>query len=276
MGCWLGTCAVTNLSIFENDPIRAYILSRSQTHDDPNHRLYDATWGGGYTYVEDVWFPHFLPLKGLYDDYGGITEVERDFNSTIVEHTLRKHVVETPDNRRCPVKKDGTFEDLLGWIERGEVQLKDRVFGGSMRLGLMLVHESAFQFVVGLGEDIGHRLSPLVYGTYKLDYVDTNSYVYAVALHDLDYRHCFMPSMVKHLPAERHEEFYTGTKTGPELDELKALTFDHAKFAFGMSKLRKGFMPQAGKGSQDENDEEIGKLAGFTKKLIAEQKKRHR
>lgn len=66
MGCWNGTCALTGLPIVVDDEI-VLIPLISTTNIFGNYLTYRP---------EDKYSPLGLPIKGLYDDYGGIEKIQ--------------------------------------------------------------------------------------------------------------------------------------------------------------------------------------------------------
>ena len=71
MGCWNGTCLVSNLPIYAGDEVVFFILKRK--HDV-------QTVDGGHYYADDLYEPLLYPIVGEYDDYGCIENVEEDFS----------------------------------------------------------------------------------------------------------------------------------------------------------------------------------------------------
>lgn len=63
MGCWLGTCAISQLPIFDSEPCRIVFLQQSVGWDAEYH-------GGGVMDVDHLWTPASMPILGTYDDYG--------------------------------------------------------------------------------------------------------------------------------------------------------------------------------------------------------------
>src|SRR5277367_2525150 len=76
MGCWNGTDALTQLAIGAGDPCRLVIILPYKYSDDD--------LGGGYCYSTGMYEPFALPIKGKYDDYGGIDRIEEDLNTQFI------------------------------------------------------------------------------------------------------------------------------------------------------------------------------------------------
>ena len=71
MGCWNGTCALTNLPIREGEEVYLYILKK-------NDYFKLESVGGGICYPTEIAHPHTLPLLGTYNDYGAVENIKND------------------------------------------------------------------------------------------------------------------------------------------------------------------------------------------------------
>ena len=63
MGCYSFTCAVSGLPIGADDPVYYLLVQQSPWVDR-------SAW--------DAWVPRTLPLRGLYDSYGGVKDIADD------------------------------------------------------------------------------------------------------------------------------------------------------------------------------------------------------
>jgi len=100
MGCWNGTCGLSNLPIHAGEPVVAYLVAVSQ-HIDPN----------GSCYSMEPAYPVSLPIRARYNDYGSIEEV--NLLDPVVQLTAKAFGIE-PD----------AFEEWVGGISTGDVKLK--------------------------------------------------------------------------------------------------------------------------------------------------------
>lgn len=113
MGCWNGTCAVSNLAITYGDPCRLIIIEE---------KPYGYS-GGGFCYSTDAWYPRVMPIKGIYDDYGSIERFElNDFHEISFEQ-FKEDWVDPPPNE-VHAKEEMyldklSWEGIIGAIERG-------------------------------------------------------------------------------------------------------------------------------------------------------------
>lgn len=66
MGCWNGTCGLSNLPILHGDKVVCFIVKKDDYENKISHECYP--W--------DHSSPLTFPLIGYYDDYGGIENIE--------------------------------------------------------------------------------------------------------------------------------------------------------------------------------------------------------
>lgn len=70
MGCWNGTCGLTNMPIKHGDKIVLFLL---------RYNIRDGCNGGaGITYQNDMYSPITIPIYGEYNDYGGIENISKN------------------------------------------------------------------------------------------------------------------------------------------------------------------------------------------------------
>ena len=85
MGCWNETCAITQMPIQNGDPVVLVFLTKvDQT--DQNH--------DGFCYSNAIWAPKFLPVFGSYDDYGGIEDVQENWNTQHIVQQLAEELAQ--------------------------------------------------------------------------------------------------------------------------------------------------------------------------------------
>lgn len=114
MGCWNGTCGLSQLPIHAGDPVIGFLLegrgARREGHNG----------AGGYCYSTDAAAPLFIPIRGKYDDYGAIEEIK---GSRILVSFFNKEEKITlhPDcGDDSKPKKPKTVKDLVNYVERGQ------------------------------------------------------------------------------------------------------------------------------------------------------------
>ena len=129
MGCWAGTDALTQLAIHAGDSCRLIILLPYK---------WGTNMGGGYCYSSGLYEPFALPLKGKYNDYGCIDEIEEDANTQFIvrwfeesfqkgdiQFSERAHDLDKYDKIIPKEKKPSfTIQQIIEWMERGYLGLK--------------------------------------------------------------------------------------------------------------------------------------------------------
>lgn len=95
MGCWNETCGITQMPICAGDPVRMFLIVESEHwHEAALH------------YSTDLWKPFGLPLKGTYDEYGGIENIEEDALSDLLLESLKEILVEVPNRMGDVFKRE--------------------------------------------------------------------------------------------------------------------------------------------------------------------------
>ena len=120
MGSWNGTCGVTQLSISSGDPIALFLLV--QVDNEESHSQ-------GFCHPTDIWSPIGPPVFGIYNDYGGIDQIEDTPNADQILATLRTFAVakEPPSKYRPGVDPAAIvdFDYLNDVIHEGNLEVRD-------------------------------------------------------------------------------------------------------------------------------------------------------
>lgn len=113
MGSWNGTCMISNLPINSGDDIKLVLIRKNYEFD----RL---DLSGGYVYITDIFTPSFLPISGKYDDYGMIEDIKEDWNYILIEGLLKKMYGKEiiVDGEKVT---NWTLYDVLNGIERNDL-----------------------------------------------------------------------------------------------------------------------------------------------------------
>lgn len=173
MGCWNGTCFLSNISIRSGDRIKLQLLmpaggkeSRDYVELDEYSANDDPRDINGITYVCDELIPFSPVITGKYNDYGSIEEVVKDASLVFLKkyvsdlasrgEILSLQSVDTwisrnREDKNAPKGKDATVpinvDDIDGFIdmvERGSIIVKS-YFGGWRRLRFVMMHEDIYQ-----------------------------------------------------------------------------------------------------------------------------------
>lgn len=292
MGCWNGTCGITQLAIHSGEPTIGFLIVR-------NHP--DGWAANGHCYSTQYWCPLSLHIEGIYNDYGTLEDVdEGDWNYQLALKYIKANLIEKDlgDNQYhdVPVKKDD-----LGWEKLADAIHEDRlelVTGGfwkqyyphvtGLSVGLMMVHKKVFDAIID-GGIVGWRRDKITMETLTKDGWDIVEYfrkshrLTASAITDSEKAIARMVARsnmdivcsndkdnnLKHITISGEgADFNTGkhymqclsdkVAEGASNSELEAIIKKMAEFyifSCAMSMMRKTWMPQSGAGSQSDDME---------------------
>lgn len=96
MGCWNETCGISQMPICAGDKVRMFLIVSN------GYEQYDDC----HSYTTDLWRPFGLPLKGTYDEYGGIENLEEDVLSDFLLEAIREMIVELPNRMGETFKRE--------------------------------------------------------------------------------------------------------------------------------------------------------------------------
>ena len=128
MGCWNGTCALSNLSIPEGAEVVLVLLVNNQSMKSATSQSY----GGGFCPNQTSWRPYHVPLRGTYDGYGGVKLQECDAASELWKH-FQGDPLHSDDFRFYGCEWElsdfdaSSPSELIRSIERGVVQVRAQV-----------------------------------------------------------------------------------------------------------------------------------------------------
>jgi hypothetical protein len=120
MGSFNYTCCVSNLPIEAGTPVRYLALARS---------AFDTAGNGHVCYVGGRWQVYGVPIRGRYNDYGSVEEIEESFTTQMFFEGLKRGVVEkgVGDNTVHDVEVRVDM-DQKGWLDalwEGRVDVED-------------------------------------------------------------------------------------------------------------------------------------------------------
>ena len=153
MGCWNGTCGITQMPIRAGERVALIFLLENKYADHG---------GSGFCYSNNQYSPITMPIFGEYNDYGAIEEISRRNKKVVFDHLM-----ELIDNKQLIIKDDGDgdgddnkekpkdYEELFDIIHDNGLQSED-----GDTVGFMLIHEDVYKALV---EDMRDRA---VYGQY--------------------------------------------------------------------------------------------------------------
>lgn len=116
MGCWNGTCMISNLPIISGEKIKLVILK-------PHLGKKEIT-SSGFCYSTGLMSPAFLPIEGEYDDYGTIEDIVEDWNTEFVLKNFTSVYDALEVDKE--VVNEYTLYDICRGIERGSLKGKKK------------------------------------------------------------------------------------------------------------------------------------------------------
>lgn len=123
MGCWYGTCGVTNTPIHDGENAKLVFL-----------RAKELVKGSGTCYADDAYAPISFAVSGNYDGYGSIELDNNDELNYLVYNMVRYQL-------REKVTENGNIQDLQSLIESVCV-------GDVENTSYMLVHSSVWDDLI--------------------------------------------------------------------------------------------------------------------------------
>jgi len=251
MGCWNQTCALTQLPINSGERVRCFII-----YENP---IRDGLLGSGGCYPCDFYNHLYVSFTGEYNDYGGVENIDEDFNTKLIYKYLMNPtncIIKDDDE---VIKKDEieNFTQLINdHIERGHVFICNPHFAknGNKRVYLMMMHEELFNSVTEYysksWEDhmLKRHVEDLPDGWGMKNPIDDgfNSIRGLASVMHHHYGDYSEDTGLDDILFERN-----GTSTKEEKEYLAKAIMNHFKFMNFMRDTRKSFCPQVGQGSQN-------------------------
>lgn len=192
MGCWNGTCFLSNMSILHGDPIRLQLIlsstiGKSEDSFDPKTFTEedDPREINGICNVNDIYSPWGFAISGKYSDYGSIEEIEDNTASRILKLMLKDYVkrgkilmkqdVDKWLNKKCrgegknnkPYKNIDVddLEKFINAVERGQVVVQ--TFRGAwMTLRFVMAAEPMYQRTLQLADKTDYGWHDKTIGDY--------------------------------------------------------------------------------------------------------------
>lgn len=306
MGCWNGTCGISQMAILSGEPTIGFLMLR-------NHP--DGWAANGHCYSTQYWCPLSLPIEGIYNDYGTLEDVdETNWNYKLATDYIKDNVIEkgVGDNKYHDIT---VSKDDLDWDKIADAMHEDRLelkTGGfwvkyyphvtGLPVGFMMVHKRVFDAIIEKG--IEGWWGKATMETLMKDGEDiiayfrkqNKEYEDAVSKEDLAVARLMQRlnlEMICDNDRNNHLKNITisvegaGFNTGKEYmgylsekisegytdEQLKPIIKKMAEFyifQYAMSMLRKTWMPQAGAGGQSDEMEMYTTVNQAVDGIIAE------
>lgn len=154
MGCWNGTCALTNLPIYSGEEIVLFIV-KEQNLSSCN--------GGGYCNTTDLFTPISLPIIGTYNDYGSIENIKNEdlILPKIKKMFEEKSIVFKSSNSTIDfdIEKSSLMQ-IIHQIERGNIkgmenpsivkmyELEGIVKSMYLNVGIVMFHKQIYDILI--------------------------------------------------------------------------------------------------------------------------------
>lgn len=271
MGCWNETCGITQLAIRHNDKVRCFILIKQEFGSS-------FGGGGGSSYINEIWNPLGPGILGKYDDYGGLDSIKEDYNAQLLLDKLKGGWVGPSENdeEETPVLDNLTLDNAIKRIERGKAFFKKSGFKET-ELGLMFVLENVYQAMMKYNPiEVDFGQPKFLYKPFKEIFKSKLFTWYSEALDlrqslskeqgedrslKLMLRLCSTGDDVFDNWRDYSEKSYKQLLMNkindqvpledPTVQQICNSVFESMIFNKAMSKARKFWHPQTGKGSQD-------------------------
>ena len=267
MGCWNGTCMISNLPIISGEKIKLVLL---QVGYDGGSIIGKS----GYVYSNGMMAPAFLPLNGDYNDYGSIENVEEDWNYKIIESFLK--------SKFGTIEADGKemtewgLMDLIDGIERGNPKFKVKDEWKSCGLSMVMIRQDVWDMCVHIqsgNEDYWnpdrkgdpsapYQISGTSWANREFDkFIERNKVVYSDPMEELRASLMRMNETIfssaygegkSLLSNTEYKKLCIDNKDDVEFtQDVKKRWIEQQMVEGCISNLRKGWMIQPGSGSQN-------------------------
>lgn len=262
MGCWNGTCGISQLPIRAGAKVKTFLMLQSE--------FSNSICGSGVCYTTAYFRPWFLPVIAEYNDYGSIENIQVDWNSTYMLETFRNWLKEGKVKLlgdEAEINDPGidnfeTLENVFDCVERGALVYKHgkETF---LKIGMFMVLENIYD---ALSQESA-RFTGLPENKYYAERYDEdfqkalttiNKFRSTEAKTDLDemigsiYVDRFLGDLIEESCAFKHYKSLLFHPTKVTVEEFFAKINDARNIGTAMSYLRKLWIPQTGQGSQSE------------------------
>lgn len=218
MGSWNATCGLSQTPILEGDLVKVFLLSPSVHYES-------TLTGNGFCYPEGLFRPLFLPIEGVYNSYGSITEV------IDLENVYFKFL---KNNELFKEKSFTDFEELLQQIS----------YGNHKNISMMFVHKDLYDKTIlsVSNQTIGYLSNEPT--------IETHYEKIAAQLLSIKPSHMFLfenEIYIKKLPSLlRQFQYFLNETNFTSRSIVECMLFEEV-----LSTSRKFWSPQSGAGSQD-------------------------
>jgi len=162
MGCWNGTCGLTQLPIKDNEAVDFLIILNQGFFTDAS----------GFCYLTGYASPMSFLMSGSYNDYGSVEDIEDNLPSKLFLKLFREKLSEgliqitSDDYYDKEVFGDNEIDymnfqiqDIINAIERDRVSMKQEVYSDagleiiSSNMGLLMFHKDILSSMINTPQD---------------------------------------------------------------------------------------------------------------------------
>lgn len=266
MGCWNGTCGISQLPILAGTKVKVVLLLQSEFNK--------SVQGSGSCYITQYFRPWFLPVTAEYNDYGSIEKIEMDWNAKYMlerfQEWLASGEVKIQDDDECEINsphisKFKKLEDVFNCVERGAIVRKDT--NGYLKISMFMVLVPVWESLIVEYERF--RILPENNYWLKREVEAKEQALKAIEKARIkvggekemdELEGCVHDVYVDRLLGELIEEHYCFKHYKPTLYNPDKITVEEfferleeiRKISTSMNYLRKLWFPQTGEGSQSE------------------------
>lgn len=275
MGCWNGTCGISQMSIPAGEKVKAFLILQSE--------FCNEICGAGQCYSSAYFRPWFFPVNAEYADYGSIDNIEMDWNAQYMLETFQKWLADGTvrllgDESEINSPDIETFEkleDVFRCVERGGLVFHKNKHNNEnyLKIGIFMVLPHVYNSLVVCGERHLNEHS-YIKEYYEKDFLAARKTVDEArsgAFLDMDSElhqalyftsiHRLLGDMIQEHAAYHHYAVNLLNPKGFDVDVFFKTRRRVGYIESAMTYLRKYWIPQSGQGSQSEELE-------FTKALI--------
>lgn len=287
MGCWNGTCGITQTPIFNGDPVAVFLLIdnaiAAPDESKGDYRLWDSH---GHCYPNQYWTPRSIQLYGTYNDYGWFN-FEEDWNSEFVLESFQKDLVEMAlgmgddEYSKLETIKEqiSSFEGIGTLIHTGNLFVTGHTLISNKKMnraiGTFAVHRSVFDVIMNNDEDEWDRVMSInklkqdgkKYIKHIREYIGSDNFTkYRFELYNAPQKNLFNNLFDRTgenqwtsitgahvLYKEKIQDMILANASDNDFDLIIEELSKYYIFHCSMMALRKTWMPQCGLGSQSEN-----------------------
>ncbi len=116
MGCFNGTCMISNLPISYDEEVKVVLLKSNKLG-----KTNITSIGSGFCHIDEFMYPVFLPFDAKYDDYGSVKDIKEDFNTELILNDLKKVIMKIR-SRNGNEKEDYNLYDFIEYIRNGKMK----------------------------------------------------------------------------------------------------------------------------------------------------------